>query len=122
MNSPRSAARSVRQQQAPSDVVSTSGLEPVQAARTGIHKKDSSKQQPVVHTRSEFAATMQSALVKIQEAAVAGSEGEAAFAEMEQAMTGLMAVSYKEAEPAKLPRVFATRWAQDDVSATGSDS
>jgi hypothetical protein len=66
---------------------------------------------------------MRSALAKIQEAAVADAQGEAAFAEMEQAMTGLMDLSYKKVAPPELPREFASKWSSSgDVSATVSDS
>lgn len=119
------------------------------AARTGTGDEARSEQQPVevAHTRSDFAAMMQTALAKIQEGAAADDqaqgqaafaammqttlakiqegaeaddqgEREAAFAEMEKAMTGLMDLSHKKTSgPPKLPRDFATKWPHSDVSA-----
>jgi hypothetical protein len=54
--------------------------------------------------------------------AVADTQGETVLAEMEQAMTGLMDLSYKKVEPPKLPCHFATKWSSSDVSAGVSDS
>jgi hypothetical protein len=122
-SSPRSAARTLREQNTASGIAGTSGSVPVAAPATGIDDEARSEQQPATRTRSEFAAAMRSALAKIQEDAAAGdAQGEAAFAEMEQAMTGLMDLSYKKVEPPKLPRDFATKWAPDNVSATVSES
>ncbi|KAM0873141.1 hypothetical protein ACQ4PT_038275 [Festuca glaucescens] len=114
-SSPRSAARTLREQNTASEVADTSDSVPVVAPTTGINDAARSEQQPVTHTRSEFAAAMRSALEKIQDAAADDAQGEAAFAEMEQAMTGLMDLSYKKVEPPKLPRDFATKWSSGDA-------
>ncbi|KAK1617710.1 hypothetical protein QYE76_023227 [Lolium multiflorum] len=115
--SPRSALRRLRVQNTASGVAGTSGSVPVAAPATGINDEARSEQQPATHTRSEFAAAMRSALAKIQEAAAGDAQGEAAFAEMEQAMAGLMDLSYKKVEPPKLPSEFATKWAPGNADA-----
>lgn len=70
-------------------------------------------------TRSGYGAMMRSALADIQEDA----EGQehAPFAKLQEAMTGLMKLTYGKAEPtnpSQLPREFATRWPHSDVSDT----
>lgn len=121
---PRSAARILHEEQASPDVAVTSRSAPEEAARTGSEDeaRSQSAQQPVALTRSEYVAMMRSALAKIQEGAAAGDEGEAAFAEMERAMTGLMDLTYGNVvEPPKLPYEFATKWPHADVSAMASE-
>ncbi|KAE8813802.1 U-box domain-containing protein 9 [Hordeum vulgare] len=113
--SPGSAAGTPHGQETVPEAAGTSES----AARTGPGDEARSEQQPVVvaPARSEFAAMMQSALAKIQEGATADdqAQGQAAFAEMEKAMTGLMDLSHKKTSgPPKLPRDFATRWPHSD--------
>uniref|UniRef100_A0ACD5Z0S5 Uncharacterized protein n=1 Tax=Avena sativa TaxID=4498 RepID=A0ACD5Z0S5_AVESA len=113
-SSPSSAARTLREQTTASNVVGTSDSV---RETTVINDETRSGQQHVAHTRSEFAAMMRSAMAKIQEeAGAADAQREAAFAEMEKAMTGLMDLSYEKAEPPKLPRHFATKWPASDLA------
>ncbi|VAI20155.1 unnamed protein product [Triticum turgidum subsp. durum] len=113
--SARSAAGTPHGQDTVPDASGTSESAAVAAARTGTGDEAGSEQQPVevAPTRSEFAAMMQTALAKIQEGDAADdqAQGQAAFAEMEKAMTGLMDLSHKKTSgPPKLPRDFATKW------------
>uniref|UniRef100_A0A0E0JZX4 RING-type E3 ubiquitin transferase n=1 Tax=Oryza punctata TaxID=4537 RepID=A0A0E0JZX4_ORYPU len=79
-------------------------------ARTAGDDEPTSEQQPADGpTRSDYAAMMRMALAKFQEDAAADDE-EAASAVMEQAMTGLMDLTYRKAKPPELPHEFATRW------------
>lgn len=68
--------------------------------------------QPAVLDRSGHAAIMKSALARIQ-----GGQDSGAFAEMEQAMKGLMDVSFKrrERDPV-LPAEFVSKWPHGNVS------
>ncbi|BAF08783.1 U-box domain-containing protein 73 [Oryza sativa Japonica Group] len=61
-------------------------------------------------TRSDYAAMMRMALAKFQDDDAAADDEEAASAVMEQAMTGLMDLTYRKAKPPELPYEFATRW------------
>lgn len=64
---------------------------------------------------------MRSALVKIEEGTHDHGQDQAAFAKMEEAITGLMELTYGTAElqnPPELPRECATRFLYDDVSPT----
>uniref|UniRef100_A0A3B6LR28 RING-type E3 ubiquitin transferase n=1 Tax=Triticum aestivum TaxID=4565 RepID=A0A3B6LR28_WHEAT len=117
--SARSAAGTPHGQDTVAEATGTSESAAVAAARTGTGDEARSEQQPVevARTRSEFAAMMQTALAKIQEGAAADdqAQGQAAFAEMEKAMTGLMDLSHKKTSgPPKLPRDFATKWPHSD--------
>lgn len=88
-------------------------------ARTGSEEEAKREEDQVALTRSGYGAMMRSALAHIQEDAE-GQEQEP-FAKMEDAMTGLMKLTYGKAEltnPSRLPREFATRWPDGDVSDT----
>ena len=63
----------------------------------------------VVHAadRPGYAAMMKSALVRIQAGEAGGAE---AFAEMEQALKGLMDVSFKALDRPMLPAEFMSKW------------
>uniref|UniRef100_A0ACD5ZIT9 Uncharacterized protein n=1 Tax=Avena sativa TaxID=4498 RepID=A0ACD5ZIT9_AVESA len=111
-SSPRSAARTLPEQTTASNVVGASDSVP---ETTVINDETRSGQHPVAHTRSEFADMMRTALAKIKEEAADDAQGEAAFAEMEKAMTGLMDLSYKKLKPPKIPRHFATKWPPSDA-------
>ncbi|KAF8689456.1 hypothetical protein HU200_041778 [Digitaria exilis] len=94
---------------------------PVQA-RTGSEEETRREEDQVALTRSGYGAMMRSALADIQEDA----EGQehAPFAKLQEAMTGLMKLTYGKAEPtnpSQLPREFATRWphSDDDLSHRG---
>nr|CAB3446602.1 unnamed protein product [Digitaria exilis] len=94
---------------------------PVQA-RTGSEEEARREEDQVALTRSGYGAMMRSALADIQEDAE-GQE-QAPFAKMQEAMTGLMKLTYGKAEPtnpSQLPREFATRWphSDDDLSHRG---
>jgi hypothetical protein len=53
---------------------------------------------------------MRMALAKFQDDDAAADDEEAASAVMEQAMTGLMDLTYRKAKPPELPYEFTTRW------------
>lgn len=64
---------------------------------------------------------MRSALVNIEEIAEAEGQEQAPLVKTEEAMTGLMELTYGKAElpnPPELPREVATRWPHGDVSGT----
>ncbi|CAL5058217.1 unnamed protein product [Urochloa decumbens] len=113
----RSPPRNPAQGQASSDVAGTSGSAPPdpEPARTGSEEEATPEQDQAALTRSGYGAMMRSALANIQEDAE-GQE-QTPFAKMEEAMTGLMQLTYGKAEPPnppELPREFATRWLHDD--------
>jgi hypothetical protein len=68
--------------------------------------------QATVLDRPGYAEMMKSALARIQVGEAGGAE---AFAEMEQALKGLMDVSFKAKEPV-LPAEFKTEWTCANVS------
>ncbi|CAL5021983.1 unnamed protein product [Urochloa decumbens] len=114
----RSPPRSPPQGQASSDVAGTSGSAPPGTARTGSEEEATPEQDQAALTWSGYVAMMRSALTNIQEDAE-GQE-QAPFAKVEEAMTGLMQLTYGKAEPPnppELPREFATRWLHDDGQA-----
>ncbi|TVU30028.1 hypothetical protein EJB05_21630 [Eragrostis curvula] len=128
----RSPATSSRGERAASDLVGTSGSalvapartgsvqesRPEQPARTGSVQESRPEQYEAAPTRSDFGAMMRSAVVKIQDD---DREVQPVFNEMQQAMTGLMEVTYEEApNPPKLPQQFATKWPHDDADPSGS--
>ncbi|XP_062224510.1 U-box domain-containing protein 73-like [Phragmites australis] len=113
----RSPARSPRGEQASSDLAGTSGSAPEVPAGIRSEEEARPEQHQATHTRSGYAAMMRSALAKIQEGAD-DSEGQAAFAEMEDAMTGLMELTYGKPELPNMPEPpheFATKWPRDDA-------
>ncbi|XP_066318444.1 LOW QUALITY PROTEIN: U-box domain-containing protein 73-like [Miscanthus floridulus] len=123
---PRSPPRSPHQgQAASSDVPGTSGSVPQVPTRSGSEEEARLEQDQAAHTRSAYGATMRSALAKIQE-----QEGthdhdqeQAAFGKMEEAIAGLMELTYGTAElqnPPELPREFATRFPYDDADSSHS--
>uniref|UniRef100_J3LCY5 RING-type E3 ubiquitin transferase n=3 Tax=Oryza brachyantha TaxID=4533 RepID=J3LCY5_ORYBR len=82
-------------------------------SRTAAADEARSKQHPAKGpTRSDYVAMMRTALAKFQDDASAedGEATAAASAVMEQAMTGLMDLTYRKAKPPELPYEFATRW------------
>ncbi|CAO2045812.1 unnamed protein product [Urochloa humidicola] len=97
------------------DVAGTSGSAPAGPARTGSEEEATREQDQAALTRPGYGAMMRSALANIQEDAE-GQE-QASFAKMEEAMTGLMQLTYGKGmppNPPELPREFATRWTHDD--------
>ncbi|KAK3154127.1 hypothetical protein QOZ80_2BG0186460 [Eleusine coracana subsp. coracana] len=125
----RSSARSSRGQ-VPPDLAGTSGsaLEapprtesvqesmPEQPARTGGVQEARAQQPEATLTRSDFGAKMRSALAEVQVDAD-GREVQAPFDDMQRAMTGLMELTYGEAElpnPPELPHEFTTKWLHED--------
>ncbi|KAG8070712.1 hypothetical protein GUJ93_ZPchr0006g41260 [Zizania palustris] len=83
--------------------------------RTGGADETGPERQPADGpTRSDYAAMMRTALEKMEDGAAADDEEAAASAVMDQAMTGLMELTYRKVEPPKLPSEFATKWSQAD--------
>ncbi|TVU01536.1 hypothetical protein EJB05_53002 [Eragrostis curvula] len=114
----RSPETSSRGEQASSGLAGTSGSALEAPARTGSVQESSPEQHVAAPTRSDFVAMMRSAVVKIQDD---GREVQPVFNEMQQAMTGLMELTYGEApNPPELPQEFATKWPHDDADPLGS--
>ncbi|KAF0935939.1 hypothetical protein E2562_036930 [Oryza meyeriana var. granulata] len=100
---------------AAADVAGTSSSAPKDEgpSRTAYADQASSEQQPAEGpTRSDYAAMMRTALAMFQDDAAADDDEAttAASAVMEQAMTGLMNLTYRKVKPPALPYEFATRW------------
>lgn len=114
-SAPPSPSRASQEAKKGVGIAGASGSGSKNQAEGGAEEEGSPVGQAAALLRSCCAATMKCALARIQSGDV-GDNGEA-FTDMEQAMKGLMDVSFRKEKAPGVPRKFVSRWPRGDVSA-----